>query len=223
MSSPAPLSPVVVLLGGGVESTTLVADFLRHGRSVLPVHVHTGLIWDDTESEWVRRFCGQLSGPRLWPLVEIHVPLQGFLGGHWAVTSIDVPGANDDSARLEIPLRNLTLLGLAVHCVKARVDPLELALGTTADNHYPDGSRAYFDQCERLLSLEAGRPVRIHTPLIGANKVHVLREADPAVLAQSFSCVNPRDGQHCGRCIKCGRRQAAFRAAGVSDPTVYIR
>ena len=214
-------SSIVVLLGGGVESTALVAGFLRDGRSVLPVHVHTGLLWDDTEAEWVRRFCSRLAGP-LWPLVQIRVPLQDFLGGHWAVTGIDVPAARDDAARLEIPLRNLTLLGLALHRVKNRVGELDLALGTTADNHYPDGRRDYFDQCERLLGLEAGRPVRIHTPLINATKVQVIREADPTVLAQSFSCVNPTDGQHCGRCIKCGKRQAAFRAAGIADPTVYF-
>jgi 7-cyano-7-deazaguanine synthase in queuosine biosynthesis len=26
---------------------------------------------------------------------------------------------------------------------------------------------------------------------------------------------------HCGQCIKCGRRQSAFRSARVVDPTTY--
>lgn len=213
---------MVVLLGGGVESTAIVASLLKQGDHVLPVHVHTGLIWDDCEADWARRFCVRSAQPGLLPLVEIAVSLQDFLREHWAVTGHNVPQAGDDSARLEIPLRNLSLMGFAVHRVKPICDPIDLVLGTTADNHYPDGSREYFDHCERLLSLEAGgRAVRIHTPFVGQTKVQIIREADPAALAGSFSCVNPDHGQHCGRCIKCGRRQEAFRLAGVSDPTHY--
>ena len=217
---PQALQPVAVLLGGGVESTALVRRFLDEGRWVVPVHLHCGLIWDDCETRYVQRFCAANASPSLAPLVEIRLPLGDFLQGHWAVTGVNVPRAGAASADLEIPLRNLTLLSFARH----RLRPLEdvaLALGTTADNCYRDGSRAYFDKCEELLSLEAGRAVRVLTPLIGANKTQVIRDSDSATLALSFSCVNPRGDRHCGQCIKCGRRQAAFRTAGVVDPTVY--
>ena len=214
------LQPVAVLLGGGVESTALVRRFLDEGRSVVPVHVHCGLIWDDCETRYVRRFCGAVAAPHLAPLVEIRLPLDGFLPGHWAVTGCNVPRAGAPAADLEIPLRNLTLLSFALHATKAR-EVATLAVGTTADNCYRDGSRTYFDKCEELLSLEAGRPVRVLTPLIGLNKTQVIRAADPAILALSFSCVDPQGDLHCGQCIKCGRRQAAFRSAGVADPTVY--
>src|SRR5438046_492471 len=96
--------PVIVLLGGGVESTALVTRFLAAGRHVTSVHVHCGLIWDDCESAFARRFCESQAGPRLAPLVEIRLPLQGFLAGHWAVTGVNVPRAGASSAELEIPL-----------------------------------------------------------------------------------------------------------------------
>src|SRR5215472_11719567 len=105
-----PAQPVAVLLGGGVESTTLVRQFLADGRQVFPVHVHCGLIWDDCESLHVRRFCEASAAPALAPLIEIRLPLEDFLKGHWAVTGRGVPRASDAAAELEIPLRNLTLL-----------------------------------------------------------------------------------------------------------------
>jgi 7-cyano-7-deazaguanine synthase len=215
-----PLQPVAVLLGGGVESTALVERFLDEGRGVVPVHVHCGLIWDDCESRYVRRFCAAVARPALAPLVEIRLPLNGFLPGHWAVTGRKVPRAGASSADLEIPLRNLTLLSFAIHSVKLG-EVATLAVGTTADNCYRDGSRAYFDKCEELLSLEAGRPVKVLTPLIGLNKTQVIRATHPAIFTLSFSCVDPLGDRHCGQCIKCGRRQAAFYTAGVPDPTVY--
>lgn len=247
---PANLDPVLVLLGGGVESTSLVKRFLAEGRPVSPVHIHCGLIWDDCERAHVRRFCEANAGPKLSPLAEIRLPLDGFLSGHWAITGINVPRAGAPSADLEIPLRNLTLLGFALHVARGRLNgahcsvgwnlpgtnarpqghrpprdelahSIELALGTTKDNNYSDGSRDYFDKCEQVLSLEAGRPVRVITPLIGQSKPDVIRGSDRQTLAHSFSCVDPQRDLHCGRCIKCGRRQAAFLAAGVDDPTQY--
>ena len=144
---------VAVLLGGGVESTALVRRFVAEGRRVLPIHVHCGLIWDDCESRYVRRFCETSATALLAPLVEIRLPLNEFLNGHWAVTGRDVPRAGDAAAELEIPLRNLTLLSFALHRLSPSGD-VALALGTTRDNCYRDGSREYFDKCEELLSLE---------------------------------------------------------------------
>ena len=213
-------APVVVLLGGGIESTRLVRDFLNAGRSVVPLHVSCGLIWDACETEHVRRFLAAQESPRLRPLIEVEISLAGFLGNHWAVTGKHVPRADSTSAELEIPLRNLLLLGLAVHRLR-HLPQYDLALGTTADNSYCDGNREYFDRCEAVLSLEAGHPLRILTPLIGLHKTDVIRGSDEATLAMSFPCVEPRDGRHCGVCIKCGRRKAAFREAGVADPTLY--
>jgi 7-cyano-7-deazaguanine synthase len=226
--------PVAVLLGGGVESTALVRRFLAEGRAVVPVHVHCGLIWDDCETRSVRRFLESNTGKNLSALVEIRLPLDDFLRGHWTVTGVNVPRAGASSADLEIPLRNLTLLSFALHRLRqirngeahpvassAVAGEFALALGTTADNCYRDGSRAYFDKCEEVLSLDAGCPVQVLTPFIGMNKTQVIRSSDGATLAQSFSCVSPAGDLHCGQCIKCGRRQAAFAAADVQDPTVY--
>lgn len=213
-------TPVAVMLGGGVESTALVRRYLAMGETVVPVHVRCGLIWDDCEAEFVRRFLAANAGAGLKPLIEISIPLHDFLGDHWAVTGRGIPGSSAPSSDLEIPLRNLTLLSFAVHRLR-QLPALSLAMGTTADNCYRDGSRAYFDKCEDVLAVEAGHPVKILTPLIGLHKTDVIRQSDRETLALSFSCVNPRNGRHCGVCIKCGRRQAAFATAGVDDPTIY--
>lgn len=219
--------PIGVLLGGGIESTALVKRLLDEGRTVIPVRIDCGLVWDAAESHHARRFCAALTTDRLRPLIEIELGLRGLLGQHWAVTGQGIPLAGASSADLEIPLRNLTLISLAVRkladVIAGNGSPLELAIGTTADNCYRDGSRDYFDRCEAVLRLEASRPVRIVTPFLHLRKPQIIRETDPATLALSFSCVAPRDTVHCGRCIKCGRRRQAFRDAGVADPTAYDR
>lgn len=212
--------PIVVLLGGGVESTSLVSRFLSQQRRVVPVHVHCGLVWDDAETLFVQRFCQARASDNLDPLIQFQIPLAGWLDDHWAVTGNNIPRAGASGHDLEIPLRNLTLLSFALPKV-AHLPEFQCALGTTADNSFRDGSREYFDRSQELLSLEAGRPIEILTPYIQMTKTDVIRVTDRDTLACSFSCVDPRDNQHCGRCIKCGSRQQAFIAAGIDDPTVY--
>ena len=40
-------------------------------------------------------------------------------------------------------------------------------------------------------------------------------------LGETFSCLRPVGGRHCGRCNKCAERRAGFGAAGMTDPTEY--
>ncbi len=211
--------PLVVLFGGGVESVTLVRRFLAEGQTVLPLHQHWGLLWDDAERAWARRFCRAHACDLLLPLLEVRCSPDA-VAGCWAVTGVQVPQAGDPAEGLEIPVRNLTLLtNAAAHLT--HLGRLDLVMGTTGDNRFSDGTREFFDRCEQTLSRDFRKPVRVLTPLLGADKTQVIRQSDPDTLALSFSCLSPRGETHCGACYKCGRRQAAFRQAGVIDPTVY--
>jgi 7-cyano-7-deazaguanine synthase len=213
--------PLVVLFGGGVESTTLVKQFLSEGETVWPIYACWGLRWEECELSFSRRFCEANACARLLPLAVIRHARQDVMDDHWAITGVGIPRAGDPSSSLEIPMRNLTLLiGAAARA--SYLPELRLVMGTTADNHFRDGTREFFDSCERLLSIELGKQVSILTPLLGMDKTQVIRHADPEGLALSFSCLHPRNGLHCGTCYKCGRRQHAFRKAGVADPTVYV-
>jgi 7-cyano-7-deazaguanine synthase len=212
--------PHIVLFGGGVESTLLIKQMLDAGQRLVPVHIRCGLGWEDCEALFIRRFLEVNACHHLLPLVELPGGVEVLLRHHWGVTGENIPRAGDSASRLEIPERNWTVLVTAARHF-ANWPRLELVLGTTADNSYYDGTRAYFDDCERRLTQELGRTVRIHTPLINDNKRHVIRKADRQTLALSFSCVDPKNDQHCGRCYKCGKRHTAFIEAGVADPTIY--
>ena len=151
---------------------------------------------------------------------EVELPLGELLASHWGMDGHSVPPAGSAPASLEIPFRNVTLLtAAAIYC---RDDPeLVIATGTTADNHFGDGSRAFFDSCEHLMTMASGRRVAILTPFIRLSKPQIIRDSDPSMLKCSWSCIDPRDRRHCGRCIKCGRRHQSFVEAGVPDPTDY--
>ena len=98
-----------------------------------------------------------------------------------------------------------------------------LALGTLGSNPFPDATPAFFDAMSRALSLGLDAAVAIDAPFARWHKADVIRRGvELAVpLELTLSCMQPKDGLHCGRCSKCRERRDAFREAGVADPTSY--
>ncbi len=218
----APPATIVVLAGGGIETAALLPHLLSAGYHVQPLHVRCGFRWEAEEAACLHRLAAACAASgTLMEIVEIELPLDRVLASHWGMDGHRVPRAGSPPAGLEIPLRNVTLLtAAAMHFRDA--PELVLATGTTADNHFGDGSRAFFDSCGELLTMASGRRVTVVTPFIRLSKPQVIKGSDPGVLAWSWSCIDPQGGRHCGRCIKCGRRHEAFLEAGVPDPTDYV-
>jgi len=220
MKTVTPL-PLILLYGGGVESAALLEHLLAEGRLVWPVYEHWGLHWDDCALLYALRACQHYQRENLHPLIEIRDSRRDVLADHWSVTGVNVPQTGDSPLAMEIPARNMSLLGIAA-AQFASLPDLHLVIGTTADNKFSDGTRAFFNECEQAMTIEYRCSVTIMTPLITMSKQDVIRSCDPATLALSFSCVNPLENRHCGLCYKCGRRKHAFQQAGVKDPTIYM-
>ena len=112
---------------------------------------------------------------------------------------------------------------LATAFAAAPSRPGRLLLGTLAGNPFPDATPAFFDALARALSLGLDTPLAIDAPFAALHKSDVIRKgvALGVPLELTLSCMQPRDGLHCGRCSKCRERRDAFAEARVDDPTQY--
>lgn len=212
-----------VLLSGGLDSVVLMALELRNYRDVWPIHVRTGLIWEDAEAEAIARVlrCAPFEG-RVRPATTLHLDMRDvYPATHWAVTG-DVPTDAQPDEAVYLEGRNITLIAkTAVFCAGSRID--RLALGPLAGNPFPDATPDFFDAMARAMSLGLAWPLAIVTPLAHLHKDDVVRLGRDLGVAfeHTLSCMGPVDGAHCGRCNKCHERREAFRRAGVPDPTHY--
>jgi len=140
---------------------------------------------------------------------------------HWSVAGRGVPGERASLASNYLPGRNLLLASLAaVHCVRARIPTIALAL--LADNPFPDATPAFLAGLARLASRALAARIVIRAPFRGVHKEAIIRRGRDLPLALTLSCARPRGLRHCGTCTKCAERQRAFAAAGVLDPTSYL-
>ncbi len=215
-----------LLASGGLDSCILLGRLLAEDCEVQPFYVRSGLAWQVAELAALRRFVASLRkqlgavAARLADLVLLEMPLEDLYTGHWSLTGSDVPDATTADEAVFLPGRNLLLtIKPALWCQMHGIS--QLALATLRSNPFPDATADFFSAAEAALSQALARSIEIVRPLAKMEKAAVLRLGRNYPLAETFSCVAPVQGMHCGTCNKCGERQAAFAAADLPDPTDY--
>ena len=213
---------VAVLSSGGVESAALLVEALERYERVYPIYVRKGLNWESAELSSLRSLLTTLQTDGLARLTVLEVPLKKVYGPHWSLGKSAIPGAKAPDAAVYLPGRNLLLLSLAgMFCGLRRISTLWI--GLLKGNPFHDARSGYLHQVEALLEETIGSPIRIATPFRELTKAQVVGRYSLLPWEKTFSCLNPMGKRHCGRCQKCGERKVGFRAAGVGDPTTYVK
>ena len=213
---------VAVLASGGLDSAILVAELLRQGRPVHPIYLRFGLAWESTEEAHLRCFLDTLASPAPEPLVVLDAPIGAVYGAHWSVAGTEVPDDHSPDEAVYLPGRNLLLLAQpSVWCALHGVHTI--ALGTLKGNPFPDSSREFFDDFGALVEQGLGHALEVIAPFAELTKSDVLELGRGLALARTFSCIDPRDGRHCGHCNKCAERRRAFSTLRIDDITEYER
>jgi 7-cyano-7-deazaguanine synthase len=234
--------PAIVLLSGGLDSTTVLAIAAREARQRV-----FALSFAYGQRHAVELRCAALQAERYGVAAHQILELEQ-LGKLVARTSslvasspIPVPSAaerehEESIPSTYVPARNTLFLSYALAWAEV-VGARDLWLGVNAVDYsgYPDCRPAFIDAFERTanlatkLGVEAapGEGIRIHAPLIDLYKHEIIARgvALGVDYADTTSCYNPseRAGQvlACGRCESCALRRAGFERARVEDPTRY--
>jgi 7-cyano-7-deazaguanine synthase len=161
-----------------------------------------------------------LTGPALRPLVVLDVPIAPVYGSHWSLSGDDVPDEQTTDDAVYLPGRNLLLLSLpSVWCALHGVHTI--ALGTLKGNPFPDATEAFFSGFSMLVERAMDHPLEVVTPFGDLVKADVVELGRGLALERTFSCIDPVDGRHCGRCNKCAERRQGFATASIEDATDY--
>ncbi len=229
-------APAVLLLSGGVDSTTLLAVARRDGFDVHAMTFRYGQR-HSTEIDSARRVARHL-GVREHVVVD--VDLRAF-GGSALTSDVDVPKDRElgvaDSATQTIPItyvpaRNTIFLSFALAWAEV-LGARDIFIGVNALDYsgYPDCRPEYIAAYERMANLatragvEGTAPVHLRTPLIALTKAEIIRlglslGVDYAI---TQSCYDPDPtGAACGHCDACQLRLRGFAEAGVPDPARYV-
>jgi 7-cyano-7-deazaguanine synthase len=222
----------VVLLSGGVDSTTTAAIARRRGFEVYALSFHYGQR-HAVELEAARRVVAHLGIRRH---VVLEIDLRAF-GGSALTSDLAVPldtPMDLIGARIPptyVPARNTIFLSFALAWAET-LDARDIFIGANALDYsgYPDCRPEYIAAFERMANLatragvEGGARVTIHAPLISLSKREIIAQGRALGIDYGLtsSCYDPGpDGSACGHCEACLLRLKGFEEAGMSDPLVY--
>jgi 7-cyano-7-deazaguanine synthase len=222
----------VLLLSGGLDSTTLLAHALREGFTVHAMTFRYGQR-HATEVLAARRVAAAY-GIRDHVIVDID--LRTF-GGSALTSDAAVPkdrdlAVPDDGIPITyVPARNTIFLSFALAWAEVLVAG-DIFIGVNALDYsgYPDCRPEYIAAYERMANLatrggvEGTNPVHIRTPLIDLTKAQIIRRGLDLGVDYSLtqSCYDPDpSGAACGHCDACQLRLKGFAEAGAHDPARY--
>jgi 7-cyano-7-deazaguanine synthase len=223
------MTPAVLLLSGGLDSTTMLAYAVDKGFDVHALTFRYGQR-HAAEIEAARRIA---KAYRVRDHVVVDIDLRTF-GGSALTADIDVPKDRLDADLANgipityVPARNTIFLsfGLAWSEVLGASD---IFIGVNALDYsgYPDCRPEFIGAFERMANLatkaavEGRGRLKIHTPLVHLSKADIIREglALGVDYGLTLSCYDPTAaGESCGRCDACTIRRKGFTEAGVPDP-----
>lgn len=224
--------PAVILLSGGLDSTTVAAMAKSQGFSLYALSVNYGQR-HHFELDAARRV-GQKFGVVRHAVVSVDL---AQFGGSALTDAMEVPKDRSPEHMAEgipityVPARNTVLLSLALAYAEV-VGASDIFIGVNALDYsgYPDCRPEFIAAFDTLANLATKAAVEghsrctIHAPLQLMTKAEIIRQgiALGVDYGMTHSCYDPApNGAACGHCDSCQLRRKGFAEAEVKDPTVY--
>ena len=232
MSEERGKSPAVVLLSGGLDSATVLAEALAAGFEPFALSIAYGQR-HAVEMEAARRVARSMNVRRH---IELTIDLRAF-GGSALTADVEVPKDRESAAMADeipityVPARNTVFLSMALAWAET-LGAFDLFVGVNCVDYsgYPDCRPEFLRAFEDLANLATKAGVegtgrfRVHAPLLTMTKEQIIqRGLDLGVdYGLTHSCYDPTpEGLSCGRCDACRLRLAAFERLGMADPVAY--
>jgi 7-cyano-7-deazaguanine synthase len=223
----------VLLLSGGLDSTTLLAMAMAEGFDVHAMSFRYGQR-HATEIEAARRVAAHY---KVLDHVIVDIDLRVF-GGSALTSNIAVPKDRDPGQMSHgvpityVPARNTIFLSFALAWAEVLGAPA-IFIGVNAIDYsgYPDCRPEYIAAYERMANLatrggvDRSNPTSIRTPLMHLSKAAIIQRGLELGVDYSItqSCYDPGPrGEACGHCDACQLRLQGFAEAGSRDPAPYL-
>jgi 7-cyano-7-deazaguanine synthase len=222
----------VVLLSGGLDSTTALAEAKKEGYAVYALSFRYGQRHSVELESAARVACALAVKKHLILDIDLR-----SIGGSALTDQIEVPKQRSEQEIgsgipvTYVPARNTIFLSFALAWAEV-LGAEDIFIGVNAIDYsgYADCRPEYIEAFEHMASLatkaavEGRQKLRIHTPLVSMTKAEIIKTGLSLGVDYSLthSCYDPAaNGLACGKCDSCLLRLKGFAEAGARDPLRY--
>ncbi len=214
-------SKAVILLSGGVDSTTLLYQ-VRKSWDVYALSFDYGQK-HSKELTAATLTCLKLKVPH--KIIDLTV-LGEIAPSALTRDNLNIPEGHYEDENMKmtvVPNRNGVLLNLcASYAIGVGADTI--FYGAHGGDHaiYPDCRPEFVESTQKALSLCDWNPIRLEVPFLLANKAQIVNTGLKLGVdyALTWTCYKGKD-KACGKCGSCQERLEAFKMNGAVDPIEY--
>lgn len=216
----------VVLLSGGLDSSTVLAYAVSKGIQCSCLSIHYGQR-HDREVVSARRIA-EYYGSEFHELhMDLGSLLHSSLTGHGEVEKRKVEEISNSIPNTYVPGRNIIMLSVASGFCQS-IGGTEVYIGANALDYsgYPDCRPEFFNAMEKAINIGTGlteeNSIRISAPLQYLKKSEIIRFGLKLKVPYSMTWSCYEGGEKpCGKCDSCLLRLKGFQEAGIVDPLEY--
>lgn len=220
------MSKAVVLLSGGLDSTTCLSIAVKEGYEVYPLSFDYG-------QKHNKEILKSKEIVEYYSIKEHKIIKTGNVGGS-ALTDKDmnIPDFQGTSSIpiTYVPARNIIFLSYAVGYAET-IGAQVIYIGVNAVDYsgYPDCTPEFIEAFQNVIKAGTkgginGKPIEVFTPLMELSKAEIVKLAceNNAPIHLTTSCYKGEE-KACGICDSCSLRLKGFKEAGIIDPVEYIK
>lgn len=221
-----PRERAVVVLSGGMDSTTALYQAMSDGYEVSAISFNYGQR-HKKELDFAAGLTKELGIP--YEIVDLS-NITSLISNSALTGDIDVPEghyAQENMKLTVVPNRNMIMYSVAIGYA-VNIKAKAIYVGVHAGDHfiYPDCRPQFIEALDLAGHIGnegfAQKGFRVVAPFIQVPKDEIVRIGSKLGVPyeKTWSCYKGGE-KHCGKCGTCVERKEAFELAGVQDPTEY--
>ncbi len=213
----------LLILSGGIDSSTLLYDLIDEGSEVETLTFNYGSKHNDIEYSYALKTCEKLNIKNT--LVNLD-----FINNHFQSNLLksggDIPEGHyedDVMKKTVVPFRNGIMLSIACGYAESK-DMNRVAIANHfGDNAvYPDCRMSFINPMKNAIKEGTYNNLELYAPYTNITKADIIKKGKALNVDYSltYSCYNGNE-LHCGKCGTCVERKEAFLLADTKDVTKY--
>ena len=216
------MQKAIVILSGGMDSTTLLYDVINQEYDVYALSFNYNQK-HKKELEAATETCRHLGIPH--KIMDLSI-LNELAPSSLTRDEWEVPEghyADENMKETVVPNRNMVMLSLATSYAIS-MNAKKLFYGAHSGDHdiYPDCRKEFVEQLSKAISLCDWAKVKLEAPYLEIDKGDIVKKGIELYVEYSmtWTCYKGK-GKACGKCGSCVERLEAFEKAGIKDPVEY--
>jgi 7-cyano-7-deazaguanine synthase len=213
----------ISVLSGGLDCTVATSVYSKD-YEIHAITFNYGQKALKQEINASRKICEKMG----WSHEVIDLPWLSEISDSSLNTDADIPEpsendlddfskSSESASSVWVPARNTVFTSIALSYAES-IGAEIIIVGWNGEEGetFPDNSKEYMDEFNRLISVGSPEKIRIEAPCIDLNKEEIVRLGVEigAPIELSYSCYKG-DDKPCGVCESCMRRKRAFKKIGI--------